>query len=97
MQNIILPLLSIPENQPHQSTLLYVEDNPANLLLVERLISRRSDIKLLTATNGGAGIKIARNHRPNMIILDISSVPTFLIGETSVLVDFHHQINLIAA
>ncbi len=42
-------------------TLLYVEDNPANLLLVEQLIERRNDLKLLVAIDGHLGIKLARS------------------------------------
>jgi CheY-like chemotaxis protein len=53
-------------------TLLYVEDNPANLTLVEQLIARRSDIRLLTAVNGAVGIELARASRPQVILMDIN-------------------------
>jgi CheY-like chemotaxis protein len=53
-------------------SLLYVEDNPANLALVEQLIARRSDIHLLTAVNGTLGIELARAARPDMILMDIN-------------------------
>ena len=53
-------------------TVLYVEDNPANLLLVERLIARRSDLKLLSAATGRIGIQLARDHKPDLILLDIN-------------------------
>jgi CheY-like chemotaxis protein len=53
-------------------TLLYVEDNPANLKLVEQLISRRPDLRLLTAVNGNRGIELARNLLPNVILMDIN-------------------------
>jgi len=53
-------------------TLLYVEDNPANLMLVEDLIARRPAIRLLSATDGNGGIKIARASRPDMILMDIN-------------------------
>jgi CheY-like chemotaxis protein len=53
-------------------TLLYVEDNPANLTLVEKLIARRSDIRLLTAVNGTLGIEIARASQPEVILMDIN-------------------------
>jgi CheY-like chemotaxis protein len=52
--------------------LLYVEDNPANLLLVEKLIARRPDIRLLTATDGNRGIEIARAAQPDVILMDIN-------------------------
>jgi CheY-like chemotaxis protein len=55
---------------PH--TLLYVEDNPANLKLVEQIIARHPDIRLLTAVNGNSGIEIARASRPDVILMDIN-------------------------
>jgi signal transduction histidine kinase/AmiR/NasT family two-component response regulator len=53
-------------------TLLYVEDNPANLMLVEDLIARRPDIRLLSASDGNRGIEIARASRPDVILMDIN-------------------------
>jgi PAS domain S-box-containing protein len=53
-------------------TLLYVEDNPANLILVEQLIARRADITLLSAIDGHSGIQMARAHRPDVILMDIN-------------------------
>jgi PAS domain S-box-containing protein len=53
-------------------TLLYVEDNPANLMLIEKLVARRPDIRLLSATDGHRGIEIARAARPDVILMDIN-------------------------
>jgi len=53
-------------------TLLYVEDNPANLKLVEQLIARRPDLRLLTAINGNLGIELARTAQPEVILMDIN-------------------------
>ena len=53
-------------------TLLCVEDNPANLLLVEKLLERRPDIRLLVAKDGIRGIEIARTARPDVILMDIN-------------------------
>ncbi len=53
-------------------TLLYVEDNPANLMLVEDLIARRPDIRLLSAMDGIRGVEIARASRPDVILMDIN-------------------------
>ncbi len=53
-------------------TLLYVEDNPANLKLVEQLIARRPDLRLLSAGDGLTGIKLARAHLPEVILMDIN-------------------------
>ncbi len=53
-------------------TLLYVEDNPANLMLIERLVARRTEIRLLTARDGNRGIEIARASKPDAILMDIN-------------------------
>nr|WP_309682775.1 PAS domain S-box protein [Polaromonas sp.] len=53
-------------------TLLYVEDNPANLMLVGDLIARRTDIRLLSARDGKSGIEIALASRPDVILMDIN-------------------------
>jgi PAS domain S-box-containing protein len=52
--------------------LLYVEDNPANLKLIEQLIARRPDLRLLTAQNGNDGINLARISLPDVILMDIN-------------------------
>jgi PAS domain S-box-containing protein len=53
-------------------TLLYVEDNPANLRLVEQLIARRPNTRLLMAGDATLGIQLARDHRPDVILMDIN-------------------------
>lgn len=53
-------------------TLLYVEDNPANLMLVEDLIARRVDVHLWTAKDGYQGIALAREFLPDVILMDIN-------------------------
>ncbi len=55
-----------------QHTLLCVEDNPANLLLVEKLLERRPDIRLLVAKDGIRGVETARAARPDVILMDIN-------------------------
>jgi CheY-like chemotaxis protein len=55
-----------------QRTLLYVEDNPANLELVEQLIARRPDLRLLSAADGNLGIEFARAYQPEVILMDIN-------------------------
>lgn len=64
---------AITHNKPHAlHTLLYVEDNPANLMLVEDLIERRPDIRLLTARDGSQGVDVARAYLPDIILMDIN-------------------------
>ena len=60
-----------PDGQPRR-TLLYVEDNPANLALVEQLIARRSDLVLISAVDGNLGIEAAQRFRPALILMDIN-------------------------
>jgi CheY-like chemotaxis protein len=49
-----------------------VEDNPANLELVEQLIARRPDLRLLSAADGDLGIEFARAYQPEVILMDIN-------------------------
>jgi CheY-like chemotaxis protein len=53
-------------------TLLYVEDNQANMDLVGQLIARRPDMRLLSAGDGMRGILLARTHIPDLILMDIN-------------------------
>ena len=53
-------------------TLLYVEDNPANMKLVEQIIARQPNLRLLTANDATSGIQIARDYQPDIILLDIN-------------------------
>ncbi|HEY8696689.1 MAG TPA: ATP-binding protein [Rhizomicrobium sp.] len=53
-------------------TVLYVEDNPANVTLVEMIIARRPDLRLLTAGSGDLGVELARAHLPDAILMDIN-------------------------
>jgi PAS domain S-box-containing protein len=61
----------LPDDAP-QRTLLYVEDNPANLELVEQIIARRPDLRLLSAADGQLGIEYARAYLPEVILMDIN-------------------------
>jgi len=61
----------LPSGAPGR-TLLYVEDNPANMELVEQLIARCPDIRMMTAINGALGIELARALRPTVILMDIN-------------------------
>jgi signal transduction histidine kinase/ActR/RegA family two-component response regulator len=53
-------------------TLLYVEDNPANLMLVEQIIEDHPHMRMLSARDGNLGIALARAHLPDVILMDIN-------------------------
>jgi PAS domain S-box-containing protein len=59
-------------NTDSRRKILYVEDNPANLRLVQSLFGRRPDITLLAATTGEDGLEAAREHRPDLLLIDIN-------------------------
>ena len=63
---------SLTSRTDQVQTLLYIEDNPANLKLVEQIIARHPGIRLLTAVSGNSGIEIARTAQPTVILMDIN-------------------------
>jgi PAS domain S-box-containing protein len=52
-------------------TVLYVEDNLANLQLVTRILERRGGVVVLPAMQGGLALDLARQHCPDLILLDL--------------------------
>ncbi len=69
--NAVPARIPVPAGAPRR-TVLYVEDNPANLELVEQLISRRPELHLLSAADGTLGIEFARAYLPDVILMDIN-------------------------
>jgi len=63
-------LVSAPEKRVR--TLLYIEDNPANMSLMQHIIGRMARLKLITAHNAELGLELAATRQPDMIILDIN-------------------------
>jgi signal transduction histidine kinase/CheY-like chemotaxis protein len=55
---------------PH--SVLYIEDNPANLRLVEEIVRFRPDLELLSAPDGPGGLALARARRPEVILMDLN-------------------------
>ncbi len=68
---LVLPKASVHTGAALR-TLLYVEDNRANMALVAQLIARRADMRLLSAGDGARGIALARIHQPEVILMDIN-------------------------
>jgi PAS domain S-box-containing protein len=52
--------------------ILCIEDNPANLRLIERVFASRRGVRLSTAMQPALGLELARNQRPDLILLDIN-------------------------
>jgi PAS domain S-box-containing protein len=55
-----------------KSTVLYIEDNASNLLLVSGILELRPQVELLTATEARLGLELARQHQPRLILLDLN-------------------------
>ena len=53
-------------------TLLYVEDNPANLKLVTEIVAFRADLHLYAAPDAHIGIEMAKAHQPHLILMDLN-------------------------
>ncbi len=53
------------------STVLYIEDNPSNTVLVESALSLRPNVQLISAALGRAGLEMVRTHRPDLVLLDL--------------------------
>jgi CheY-like chemotaxis protein len=52
-------------------TVLYIEDNTSNLRLVEQMLKERPEVELISAMKGGEGLDLAREHSPDLILLDL--------------------------
>ncbi|HET6791358.1 MAG TPA: ATP-binding protein [Actinomycetota bacterium] len=57
---------------PRTRTILYVEDNVANVKLMERILERRPGVQLISAMQGSLGVTLARDHQPDLIFLDLN-------------------------
>ena len=64
--------VAVEEHPATRRTLLYIEDQDLNLRLVERILQPRPEYRLLTAMQGGLGIDLAREHQPDLILLDLN-------------------------
>jgi CheY-like chemotaxis protein len=51
---------------------LYIEDDPVNFTLVERILEFRPALKLMHARSGESGVELAVAHRPKLVLLDLN-------------------------
>lgn len=64
-------LPAIDAGRIYSGTLLYIEDNLANVRLMERVLSHRPNVRLITALQGQVGLDLAFKHQPDLIFLDL--------------------------
>ena len=57
--------------QEQRQRILYIEDNLSNLTLVERILDRQPGIELIAAMQATIGLELARQHHPDLIVLDL--------------------------
>jgi PAS domain S-box-containing protein len=76
----VSPLKSLEESDKHSQgdvatvesgKILYIEDNLSNLTLVEQMLVELPQIELISAMQGGLGLELARQHTPDLILLDL--------------------------
>jgi len=60
------------DNTEKEYTILYIEDNAANLRLVEQILSARNNINMISAHEPNLGLELVRSESPNLILLDIN-------------------------
>jgi PAS domain S-box-containing protein len=60
------------EKQSAGKKIIYIEDNPANLRLVEKIIRKLDGVVLVTAVEPESGIALVKDHMPDLILLDIN-------------------------
>lgn len=66
-------MASLPSNSSNESiTVLYIEDDLFNRQLVRMILEKRNNIKLLEAETGAAGLQCFNDHRPEIVLLDLS-------------------------
>ena len=63
--------LDTSQSTKRASSVLCIEDNPSNLRLIEAILESRPGVTLLPAIQGGVGLDLARQHEPDLILLDL--------------------------
>lgn len=63
--------VTAPRAYPSNPLILYIEDIVANAKLIEEVVKLRPGTRLISAMLGGTGLDLAREHRPDLILLDL--------------------------
>ncbi|MEA2151197.1 MAG: hypothetical protein QOD69_3027 [Solirubrobacteraceae bacterium] len=66
------PAPRAPRMRSQARKILYIEDNPSNIKLVEAMLRRRPEVTLLVAQQGSLGLELAREHVPALVLLDVN-------------------------
>jgi PAS domain S-box-containing protein len=56
----------------HDFSLLYAEDNPSNMELMRNIVETLDRVRLIEAIDGASAIALARQHRPDVVVLDLN-------------------------
>ena len=60
-----------PNGSGRGVVVLQIEDNPSNAALVEQVLAKRPEVRLVSAVEGRSGLQLARQHRPDLVLLDL--------------------------
>jgi PAS domain S-box-containing protein len=72
----VAPMVSAAPAERRRGRVLYIEDNPVNVILVEELLAQRGGIDLLTEPDGTRGVERARQWQPDLVLIDMQ-LPDF--------------------
>ena len=64
-------LAGLDDPNAKRQLILYIEDNLSNLTLVQRILERQANVKLISAMQATIGLELARQHHPDLIVLDL--------------------------
>ncbi len=65
------PRATASEQSEPWRTVLYIDNNPSNHTLIERLLGQRPEVRLIPAMQGRLGIELANQHHPALVLLDL--------------------------
>jgi signal transduction histidine kinase len=65
------PMDTAPGGGPRPRRLLYIEDNPVNVLIVHELVRRRGDLEFETTHDGTSGVEQATRTPPGLVLVDM--------------------------
>ena len=65
------PAHADPPGAAPRGTVLYIEDNAVNSMLVEQLLARWPEVRFIRAMDGASGLQMARTLRPDLVLMDL--------------------------